>query len=95
MKRDLNAFDHFNYVVYYCHMMPGCMDSGETSAITVSPENAIIVPGASQQFQATAHFSDGTTLDLDVGMQLDGSVEDTRYNDMAIRLVTYGLAHIA
>ena len=42
---------------------PGCKQSGTLSTITVTPARAVFVQGSSQQFKATATFTDGSSLD--------------------------------
>lgn len=39
-----------------------CLSGGKLQSITVTPSPATIAPGTTQQFTATARFSDGTTL---------------------------------
>jgi hypothetical protein len=40
----------------------GCADGGKMAAIVISPETSVIAEGTTQQFEATAFFSDGTAM---------------------------------
>ncbi len=43
-------------------LLSSCLRGGKIESITVTPAQAIIAAGATQQYTATAIFSDGTTL---------------------------------
>jgi len=72
-------------------LFASCMHGGKLDGITITPATTTIARGTTQQFTATAHFSDGTSLTWTTAVEWGTHNPDGSVNTVDISVNTSGL----